>query len=227
MPPHPTVRRTRRRGAASLPSVVLKRGTLLYRAGPDVCTWNRQFKKRKADGDTGKTGVYLATYPLQSLGMLLEYEQDMHVGVFCLTRDVRLPAGKYAFRDLHPELYTDARGAFVPNVPLPPDANINHVEWNHSTTFATNGLGPLDAEVFLADPSDVAAVRLLRVHAVTRKRLGPLLERYNHTPHAPYLDAFPVVPDCASQSRAGSTRDAADYTRREMEVFRAFCARVR
>ena len=162
---------------------------LLYRAASDICSWNSQRERRKVCSDTGKRGVYFSTYPYQALSMLLEWGRDMPVGVFQLQRDVQLPIGKYAYRNLHPERYF--RGdTFLPDVPLLEDENVDHVAWNDSVDYPAQGLGPVDVEVFMTGCDVADTARLCCVYDVKKDALLPLFVRYNFTPHAPYLDAF-------------------------------------
>jgi hypothetical protein len=70
-------------------------GTILYRA---ALTLEEHLTPRYCP-DTGKTGVYFAIgSPYLSETMTIEYDHDLIVGVYQLTKTIRVREGKYAFR---------------------------------------------------------------------------------------------------------------------------------
>lgn len=143
-------------------SITLRKGTLLYRAGPQpIEMWQCS--------DTNKFGVYFATYPMQSLGMVIEYKRNMLVGVFRTTADMLLTPGKYT------------------------RYSWNHCDWTDPTDFQLQGATLLDMVVFIGDPDDIQKVELLRTYDVSYVKLKHYMETrcLNITPHTPILQHFP------------------------------------
>lgn len=201
---------------ACIPHITLRAGSLLYRAANDVLAWATTADPRKHDAsDTDKTGVWFATYPLQALGMLVEYDVDVPVAVFRLHKDLRLAFGKYSFRELDRDRYWTPDGRLRFHTTTLPQHNISHYEINGSVAFDTVGQSVFDAEVFLADLAQLRTLELLRVYDVRRAALQPHFMRYNFTPNAPYLGHFPLL-DCEGASGAEPT-DLATYTSEDAE----------
>jgi hypothetical protein len=77
---------------------------------------------------TGKTGVCFYTYPGYPVCTAIETNTDVKIGLFQITRPIKLYIGEYTFRSIHPDRYFDLNGEFILNVKVLPDENINHAE---------------------------------------------------------------------------------------------------
>jgi hypothetical protein len=77
--------------------------------------------------DTGKIGIYLSEDILLSLAIMLENNEVMEIGAFTLHKNIVIPIGKYAYRNINQERYFKS-GEMKPNVEVDPEENISHIE---------------------------------------------------------------------------------------------------
>tara|TARA_B100000886_G_scaffold328071_1_gene276126 strand:- start:1377 stop:2294 length:918 start_codon:yes stop_codon:yes gene_type:complete len=77
--------------------------------------------------DTGKIGIYLSEDILLSLAIMLENNEVMEIGAFTLCKNIVIPKGKYAYRNINPERYFKD-GEIKPNVEVDPEDNISHID---------------------------------------------------------------------------------------------------
>ena len=103
--------------------IIIPKGTLIYRCAPVLDNVSRYCK------ETGKTGLYFSTYPLQSLAMCLEYNKDMNLGVFILNKDIKVIKGKYSHKKLDKKYYRSCLGyCFSKKGKVRETENISHFD---------------------------------------------------------------------------------------------------
>lgn len=164
---------------------IFPRGTRLYRVADGLGKFAhaRIAGARSTCTDTGKLGVYFATYPFLSMAIATEYHRDMVLGEFVTTADIVAAEGKYAFRDLAPPGFYDfipARGV----VPVRPQDNINHYDecalpilklpgrednvlpYDFLASGCGSGSSFWAGELFVSEPLDLTSIVLRRAFAV-------------------------------------------------------------
>ncbi len=77
--------------------------------------------------DTGKIGIYLSEDILLSLAIMLENNEVMEIGAFTLQKNIVMPIGKYAYRNINHERYFKS-GEMKLNVESDTEDNISHIE---------------------------------------------------------------------------------------------------
>ena len=157
--------------------LILPKGTRLYRAQSKEYDF-----KSSDDPDTGKKGIYLSDTAHIPVGMILEYNKSLNIGIYKTNKPLKLYIGKYSFRNLEPELYfknlSDWRnGIFRFNV------NPKKKEyWNHYDNalypihdmFSSENIDTWEkidmAEIFITDEKDIDLIKLVKsvtVHDAT------------------------------------------------------------
>ena len=166
---------------------VFPAGTRLFRAAPELKPYvsSRIACSGRECGDTGKVGTYFATYPFMGMAIATEVHSDLLMGEFVTTAPIIALEGKYALETLTEAQRDALRGATKLNhfdeYAMPVLSTIDPVLVESETPgmepeeFYPNVL-PRDfdvsssamwaGELFVADPHDLAAVRLLRAFAV-------------------------------------------------------------
>ena len=86
----------------SVKSVILPKGSLLYRTQSEKYDCNLQSSECE---DTGKFGTYFANSPHIAIGMVLEYKEPLNLCIYKTTKDLTMYLGKYAFRSLEPKIF--------------------------------------------------------------------------------------------------------------------------
>lgn len=180
---------------------IIPRGTVLFRAADSLA--NMVPEKIAAQfnecTDTGKRGLYFATYPLLSMAIATEYHRDMLMGVFEVQEDIVAADGKYEYRRLilppnGPENDAEFKLMLKMN-PIPEKMNINHFDDEMlpillpvgSNDFADEELpwGTWSAEgwageLFLAKPEDRAKVKLVDAYIVRHDKVCHIARELNY-----------------------------------------------
>lgn len=165
----------------ALKSYTIPTGTRLFRSADKICDYSKSHIHKNKCTDTGKTGVYFSTYILQSLGMALEYDRNLEMGVFETTAPIKVFRGKYIFRHIHPERHFNPDGSFVePRVNPIKDENISHIDQTMPIfTFPViydRLLKSNEGEVFLTDDNDLKKVKLVETYKFRADELGKFLK---------------------------------------------------
>ncbi len=135
----------------NVPSVQLGKGKYLYRVQSKRP--NKDKLKLNKCEDTGKNGIYFSDGPFIPLGMILEYNKDMYLGVWVLNEDIKCHVGKYSFRELEGQrFFTSAekhlRNEYILN--LDPKYSWNHID---DSAFPVHEIftdwHPPESEIFL------------------------------------------------------------------------------
>lgn len=111
----------------------IPKGTLLFRSYRTT----KDLKPYRCN-DTGKHGLYYANYPLLSIAMALEYEQDMKLQCYATTMDICATNGKYSFRNMNPHRYFDKDGTMILHVQPLENENISHFDHAMGPMFSKN-----------------------------------------------------------------------------------------
>lgn len=165
----------------------IPKGTILYRSASTICPYKNAYLHRKECPDTGKKGIYFSTYILQSLGMAIEYEEDLELGVFETTGPIKVMFGKYAFRNIHPERYLKDDGSFIRNVKVQKDENVSHMDHTHPIldfekhVRFDKELNDKNGEVFLATTDDLKKVKMVKTFRFSVNDLKEFLEKVKKT----------------------------------------------
>jgi len=152
---------------STVDSFILPKGTFLYRTQPEK--YNGEVISLY-DNDTGKKGIYFSNSKHIPIGMILEYKKTLELCLYQTNKDLKLYNGKYAFRDLEPELFYKnfkkwEKGKNHSNSPR------QKIYWNHYD----NGAYPIDnifsgencdiwekiniAEIFITDCDDIKFIK--------------------------------------------------------------------
>ena len=110
-------------------TISFKKGTLLYRTAPNISNYKTQellLENSLRCEDTSKIGIYLASDPLISISMMIEYNKLLEFGIFRLKEDIELQYGKTAFRKFNPERFYEPDGSFRKYVEVIPEENVSH-----------------------------------------------------------------------------------------------------
>jgi hypothetical protein len=110
-------------------TISLKKGTLLYRTAPNISNYKTQellFENSLRCDETSKVGIYLASDPLISISMMIEYNKFLEFGIFRLKEDIELQNGKYSFRKFNPERFYEPNGLPIKYVEVQPEENVSH-----------------------------------------------------------------------------------------------------
>ena len=159
--------------------ITLPAGSLLYRAAPDIMTIETtagRIANSRVCSDTDKTGLYLANQLIISLGMCIEYNKLMELGIFRITKDIEnVSVGKYSYREINPDRYFNPDGTPKNFVYPIPEENISHIGCNLNVLDNNNrfllpshiqdGLNCLEScEIFLStlDPEHLNSIELIQ-----------------------------------------------------------------
>ena len=114
--------------------ITIPEDALLFRGAPNIMTIETtagRIANVRECGDTGKIGLYFGSKLIISLGMCIEYNKLMEIGIFKVTKDIEnVSVEKYSFRDIHPERYVNPDGTVNITNPLLPDENLSHIGCN-------------------------------------------------------------------------------------------------
>lgn len=101
-------------------------GTIIYRARNILD--NSNYTNPNKDPDTDKFGLYFSDAIELCQMMALEYQQELVICEFKITKTIKLFNGKYSFRNINNSRYFDKNGKFIPNVDILENENINHYD---------------------------------------------------------------------------------------------------
>lgn len=149
--------------------LVIPKDTLIYRCAP-VLDGNSRYCN-----ETGKTGLYFSTYPLQSLAMCIEYNKDMNLGVYKLKKDVKVIRGKYSHKKLDKKYYRNCFG-FSKRCKVRETENISH----------------FDPEIYCMDLSIKYEINLMCGWLKNTKKDGELFLSENDLQFIEKLDEYHV-----------------------------------
>ena len=159
---------------------ILPRGTILFRASDSLrdLVPDRIATQANLCTDTGKRGLYFATYPFLSMAIATEYQRDMLLGVFEVQEDIIAADGKYQFRKLilPNGVQTIEDLGKIPD-PLPEKYNINHFDpLMLPILYEVGGhenMTPLEfkphgwaGELFVANAADRAKIKMIQKYII-------------------------------------------------------------
>lgn len=172
---------------------ILPKGTILYRSSPEgtICKYKKPWTQKQTCWDTGKEGVYLSTYILQSLGMMLEYKnmgrdvKTMDLGIFKTTAPIKLGFSKYSYTLLHKNRFFNKDGLMKKRLTkklLKNEKEMSH--FNHTLPLfprrmkiiVNKFLSDSGGEVFLANDSDLKKIKLMETYTFNINDLKRLLK---------------------------------------------------
>lgn len=79
--------------------------------------------------DTGKEGRYFSSTLFNPLGMMLEYNMLLNIGIYININPICIYSfEKYSFREIEPTLFFDENGNFIPNVDVPEYLHLSHFD---------------------------------------------------------------------------------------------------
>ncbi len=179
----------------ALELIKLPAGALLYRCAPDIMTIETtagRIANTKVCTDTHKKGLYFANQLIISLGMCIEYNRLMEIGIFRITKDIEnVGVGKYSYREMNPDRYFNPDGTLKQMVYSLPEENISHIGCNYNVLDNNNsfllpyhiqdGLNCLEScEVFLStlDPEHLNSIELIQAF-----RFNPAIIKTPHDLH--------------------------------------------
>jgi hypothetical protein len=164
--------------------IIIPSGTILYRAADNICEYSKSLiKMKQICTNTGKKGVYLSTYLLQSLAMAIEYNRNLQLGIFKTVKPISITEGKYSFRNIHPERYYDNKGNLILNVTPLKNEMISHINQtypilsllknnNESDWLRYNNLlEKNEGEIFLTDDKDLNNIKLIKMYNIDLSKL--------------------------------------------------------
>lgn len=105
---------------------LLKAGTTIYRARSQDD--HSEYTNPNLDSDTGKFGLYFSDAVELCEAMSIEYNKDLYIFEFKITKTLKLFNGKYSFRNINKNRYFDSNNQFIPNVDIVDNENINHYD---------------------------------------------------------------------------------------------------
>lgn len=174
--------------------VIIPKGTILYRATPNVET------RKMFCNETGKNGMYFSTYMLMALAMCIEYEKSMKLGIYEVTENINCIYGKYSHLVYIPSEYRDTK--IWKNLDnkikkeLTQNINVNHFDreiWPildeeyFYKPIETLGLRFQDGEVFISKDKDLEKIKLKSSYVIPLEGLLDVIKENNYSP---YCEAY-------------------------------------
>jgi len=177
---------------------IMPRGTVLFRASDSLTNLvpDRIATQANLCTDTGKSGLYFATYPFLSMAIATEYQRDMLLGVFEVQEDIIAADGKYQYRKLILPNGVQSKEDLdkIPD-PLPEEYNINHFDPLVLPILYDVGshenMTPLDfkphgwaGELFVANPADRAKINLVQKFIIRFSEVPRIAEQLDFMVYA-------------------------------------------
>jgi hypothetical protein len=165
--------------------ITIPAGTTLYRSADNICTYQKNTicSMKAVCTDTRKKGVYFSTYILQSLGMCVEYNRDLELGIFFTTEPITVRVGKYSYKYINPDRYFNSDYREKAANEILADEIIGHFNnesepiikyddaYGNKLYADMTGQKDTDGELFITEDADLKKIRLISTYKIDKNRL--------------------------------------------------------
>ena len=107
---------------------ILKKNTIIYRAQSSKYDYKYI---PKYDNDTGKFGMYFSNSIYIPYGHVIEYNENLNLYSYKITKDIKLYIGKYSFRNFEPNRFYKNFSDWKEKKIIPNIEPTKKIYWNH------------------------------------------------------------------------------------------------